>query len=85
MKKTIRAIQADARVLLFGSRADDRKKGGDIDIIVLGESKLGLTEILGIQVAFWKRFGEQKLDIVSYAFQEQAPFKNLALENAVEL
>ncbi len=85
MKETIQGIQTDAQVLLFGSRTDDRKKGGDIDILVLSERKLSLTETIKIQVAFWKRFGEQKLDIVSYAFNEQAPFKELALENAIEL
>ena len=85
LKETIQAIQTDAQVLLFGSRTDDRKRGGDIDILVLSERKLSLTETIKIQVAFWKRFGEQKLDIVSYAFNEQAPFKELALENAIEL
>ena len=29
--------------------------------------------------------GEQKVDIVSYAFNEDIPFKRIALETAVEL
>jgi len=85
LKKTIQELQAASRVLLFGSRTDDQKKGGDIDILVLGERKLSFTEIIKIQTLFWKRFGEQKLDVVSFAFHEQAPFKELALENAIEL
>ncbi len=85
LKKTIQAVQTDAKVLLFGSRTDDAKKGGDIDILVLGERKLSLTETIKIQVAFWKRFGEQKLDIVSFMSNEKATFKDLVLKNAVEL
>jgi predicted nucleotidyltransferase len=34
------------QVYLFGSRVDDSKKGGDIDILVLSDKKLHHTDLL---------------------------------------
>ncbi|TAK30242.1 MAG: nucleotidyltransferase domain-containing protein [Saprospiraceae bacterium] len=85
LKNNIQGMKPGAQVMLFGSRTDDQKKGGDIDILVLSQSKLSLSELLKIQVAFWKKFGEQKLDIVSFTFQEKDTFKEIALSDAIEL
>jgi predicted nucleotidyltransferase len=35
IKNTILAIFDDAKIYLFGSRLDDSKKGGDIDLFVI--------------------------------------------------
>ncbi len=78
-------MHVEAKVLLFGSRTDDNKRGGDIDILVIGERKLTLSEIINIRVEFWKKFGEQKLDIVSFSADEKSAFKSLALQDAIEL
>ena len=56
----------EARVLLFGSRTDNAKRGGDIDLLI--ESSLPVEEaerakirtIADIQLAL----GDQKIDIV---------------------
>jgi len=85
LKSVILEVMEDASIWLFGSRTDDKKKGGDIDILVISERKLSFSEIIKIQVAFWQRFGEQKLDIVSFAHKEKAIFKDIAIENAIEL
>jgi predicted nucleotidyltransferase len=85
LKNTIRRMAPEAQVMLFGSRTDDCKKGGDIDILILSERRFSFSEVIKIKAAFWKVFGEQKLDIASFTFLEETPFKDIALENAIEL
>jgi len=85
LKEKIQENLSDATVFLFGSRTDDTKKGGDIDILVLGTRKLKLNEKLNVQTAFWKQFGMQKLDLVSFTFEDDDPFKRLILLDAIEL
>jgi len=42
IKHTIASIFEDATVYLFGSRVDDSKKGGDIDLFIIAKN-LSLT------------------------------------------
>ena len=52
-------------VLIFGSRVDMHKKGGDIDIYIETDKK---EDILRSKIAFLrefeKLFGEQKVDVI---------------------
>jgi predicted nucleotidyltransferase len=57
----------DSRVFLFGSRADDTKKGGDIDLLVettLTGTKLQEARLLTMGT-IQRAIGEQKIDIVT--------------------
>ena len=60
------AFGSDARVWLFGSRADDSKRGGDIDLYV--ETPQTSGEAVPRQLRFWsllqQQLGEQRIDIV---------------------
>ena len=85
LKERIKAILPLANVYLFGSRADQSLKGGDIDILVMGERRLSGQEKRDIKIAFYKGFGEQQVDIISYGPNEKSDFKNLILREAVEL
>lgn len=85
LKEKIGGYVNDADVYIFGSRADDTKKGGDIDILILGNRKLELKEKMDIQMMFWKEFGEQKIDLVSYTHDEEDTFKKLILSDAIKL
>ncbi len=84
-KTRINARLSKSSVYLFGSRADNCQKGGDIDILVMGERKLTGQEKRDIKIQFYKKFGEQKIDIVSYENDEQSNFKDMVLMEAVEL
>jgi predicted nucleotidyltransferase len=74
-----------ARVYLFGSRADDNKKGGDIDVLILSSEKLSFSDLSKMRINFYKSFGEQKIDLINYSFTDENPFKKIALNQAVEL
>ena len=84
-KTWIKTRLPKSAVYLFGSRADNCQKGGDIDILVMGERKLTGQEKRDIKIQFYKKFGEQKIDIVSYENNEQSNFKDMVLMEAVEL
>jgi predicted nucleotidyltransferase len=85
LKKEIISALPDAVVYLFGSRTDDSKKGGDIDIMILSNRKIRWKEKAKIKWQYFEKFGEQKLDIVSASFNESNPFKELALHEGVRL
>lgn len=57
----------DSRVFLFGSRVDDAKKGGDIDLLVettLVDTALQEARLLTMGT-IQRAIGEQKIDIVT--------------------
>jgi predicted nucleotidyltransferase len=85
LKSTILSILPDAKVYLFGSRVDDNKKGGDIDILIIADRTLDFIEEGKIERQFFKHFGAQKLDLVSFKKSDKAPFKAVALMNAIQL
>ena len=70
---------------LFGSRVFDDQKGGDIDILVLGNRKLTLQEKRNIKIAFYRRYGEQKIDIVSFKSDDPSIFKTLVIQEAIQI
>jgi predicted nucleotidyltransferase len=37
IKESVHLFDPDAKIYLFGSRADDMKKGGDIDLIIISK------------------------------------------------
>ena len=85
LRPSIKRYLPDAAVYLFGSRANDKLKGGDIDILVIGKKELTGQEKRNIKLAFYKEFGEQKIDIVSFKKDEPSNFKELALLEGVKL
>ncbi len=90
----IDAIRAAARqvfgdqadVLLFGSRVDDRKRGGDIDLLVRAQSFApGATDrFLDVLEATWGE--ERRVDVVLLPHHAQpGPLERLALATAVPI
>ena len=72
----------NCKVFLFGSRVDDHKKGGDIDIMLLSDIKIHHSEIYKMKLAFFNLFGNQKIDVVSFENNDQSAFKNHILNYA---
>jgi len=40
IKSTLQEILGDCKIKIFGSRLDDKKRGGDIDIFIIPSNKL---------------------------------------------
>lgn len=68
IQEQFKPYRNEGDLYLFGSRLDDHKKGGDIDLLFLctdGVSKeLLLSKKLEILVQIKKRIGERKIDLV---------------------
>lgn len=83
IRAAVAAQDPEAQVWLFGSRADDAKRGGDIDLLVFSRT-LGEREKGDIWWELQERLGEQKIDIV-VARDQSDPFVRMVLEKAVRL
>jgi len=80
----VRKYDRNARVYLFGSRTDDGKRGGDIDLLIRSQH-LGTRELRKIRMEFFQEFGEQKLDILIDEGNGHDPFVRLIRSQAVPL
>jgi predicted nucleotidyltransferase len=80
---TVKCLDKNARVYLFGSRVDDTKRGGDIDLLVMSD-RLTRDDKRTIKLKLWELLGEQKIDLV-LASDDSEPFVKLALESGVQL
>ena len=61
LKDSLKRLDALAKLYLFGSRLDDSKKGGDIDLLIKSK-KLNRADIRKLRMDFYRHFGEQKMD-----------------------
>lgn len=80
---TVKYFDENARVYLFGSRVDDTKKGGDIDLLVMSY-RLTSDDKRAIKIKLYELIGEQKIDII-LAENDSDPFVKLALDTGVKL
>ncbi len=75
LKHGLLQLEPTSEVYLFGSRAHTSERGDDIDILWLIPIKVPQSRLRALRVAFFQKFGWQKLDIVNFCFSEEAPFK----------
>ena len=73
----------DVKVILFGSRVYDDKKGGDIDLYVITD-ELSMEKEGKFWIELQKRLGEQKIDIV-LSEDPNRPIERSELKEGVEL
>lgn len=83
IKETIFTFDPQALIYLFGSRADDQKHGGDIDILVLSKV-INERDRRKIRLKLFERIGEQKIDLV-IASDTEKPFVKIAISQGVLL
>lgn len=65
IKQSFEDVFQSGEVYLFGSRIDDSKKGGDIDLYLILNNKINLfRKKLKFLAKIKKVLGEQKIDII---------------------
>ena len=84
LKTSVLSFDPNAKLYLFGSRADDSKKGGDIDILIISKV-ITKKEIRTIKFNFFDEFGEQKLDILVDEGDFENPFIKMIFREAILL
>ena len=86
IKSTLAAKVSDAEVFLFGSRVDDTKKGGDIDLFVSTSQNITLRDELSILVDLEIKGITRKIDlIVDSPRKNKKAFFNTIKEKAILL
>jgi predicted nucleotidyltransferase len=64
LKSNIRKHITDAKIILFGSRVDDTKRGGDIDIFVETGQQVNLKQQIKILTDIRMDGCDRKVDMV---------------------
>ena len=65
IKNSFQEVFGEGEIYLFGSRVDDSKKGGDIDLYLVIKDKSDLfRKKLQFLAKIKKELGEQKIDVV---------------------
>jgi len=78
-------IQLDphAKIRLFGSRVDDKSRGGDIDLIVISKT-LTYSDKLLLRSRIKEKLGNRKIDLI-ITEKPETPFARYAFNNSVLL
>ncbi len=75
----------DAKILLYGSRTDDAKRGGDIDILILTDREVDMRTRLKMEARMWDKIGEQKIDVLIEKPESLSLFGEIVLPQALPL
>ncbi len=75
----------DVKVFLFGSRTDDSKRGGDIDLLIRTEceKKKSVLDRIRLIARLKQLLGDQKIDVVGD--YEDSFIVREALNNGIQL
>ena len=73
------ACDPTAKVMLFGSRVYDQRRGGDIDLLIRSR-KIDFMTRLRLRLALMDSLGEQKIDIAVDQGQPSAFMKLIRKE-----
>jgi uncharacterized protein len=74
-----------SKVYLFGSRANDSAKGGDIDLLIITNEPVEKSILRKIRIEFYKRFGWRKIDLINFTNDNGSAFYNLIKSEAIPL
>ena len=80
-----RNIGKQVGIYLFGSRLDDQKRGGDIDLLIESEEPLSLISKAKIKMEL-EPLMMAPVDIINYSYGSQlTPFQKIARSAAILL
>ena len=79
----------DATVILFGSRLDNNKKGGDIDLLIRCNERISFAERYQLKLKFLveikKLIGDQRIDLLIKTASKSKSIADRALIDGIEL
>lgn len=77
----------NADVYIFGSRVNDDRKGGDIDLYIATDMPTSaiIREKISLLMDIEKSLGEQKIDVVINNHTKQKPIYEIAEKEGVKL
>jgi predicted nucleotidyltransferase len=77
----------NSRIILFGSRTDDNRKGGDIDLLIQPGIKASQEEMLRkkilLLIEIERKLGEQNIDIILQQSNDQRKIVKTALTTGI--
>ena len=85
LKQVIQSEIPGSAVYLFGSRADDNARGGDIDLMILTHEPADKRIFRKIRVRFIKKYGWRKIDLVNFTYSNNSSFRKLIDTNSIQL
>jgi len=83
IKSIIQSFDPNAEVYLFGSRTDDKKMGGDIDLLI-HSSIIDLGMKIQILQKMYDLIGEQKIDLIITP-DLKSPFHRQAVQAGIRI
>ncbi len=88
IKRLFKEIFGGGEIYLFGSRVDDSKRGGDIDLFIIPSKKLPFSKLFDKKIIFLRKLqdeiGEQKIDII-ISKDKNRSIEQEALKNGIKL
>lgn len=88
VEATRAAFGPDAEVWLFGSRVDDSKRGGDIDLLIRPDPAVTdqlLSRKIRLLGHLERTLGERKIDVVIEHEADSRPIVQVARETGIRL
>jgi len=91
IKQTVDEIVGeDSEVYLFGSRTDDTRRGGDIDLLVEGrkpvDPDMRLSQRIALKSRLHQLLGEQQIDLIMhYPDMPVTAFQKMVKKTAIRL
>ena len=85
IKKAFKEVFGEGKIYLFGSRVDDSKRGGDIDLYIVPKNRDNLMrKKIDFLVKLYEYIGEQKIDVVM-ARDKNRLIEQVAIRDGIEL
>lgn len=85
IKEIISRFIPEGEIYLFGSRADDAKLGGDIDLLITSSAPVSLRCLRAIKIHLKDRLGDQKIDLVAEIHNRLTPFGTIIRSEGIRL
>jgi predicted nucleotidyltransferase len=88
IKESFLTVFGNGSIYLFGSRIDDFKRGGDIDLYILLEEEITISALFNKKIDFLvdlkQKIGNQKIDVL-ISKDKNLPIEQEALRNGIKL